>query len=101
VVTRLKLVERVDLGELAARRRVDLFKVLSVYNFSFWFDEVAARVVLELDPPAVAVVSVRGEAALYAPGAATRLSSKGSSPSSSGSRRISRASCSWRPATPC
>ena len=67
VAAQLKLVERVDLGEGAARKQVDLFKVLSVYNFSFWFDGVTARVVLELDPPAVAVVSVKGEAALYAP----------------------------------
>jgi N-glycosylase/DNA lyase len=66
VAARLRLVGRVDLGEAAARRRVDLFKVLSVYNFSFWFDGAVARVVLELEPPAVAVVSVKGEAALYA-----------------------------------
>jgi hypothetical protein len=66
VPARLRLVGRVDLGEAAARRRVDLFKVLSVYNFSFWFDGAVARVVLELEPPTVAVVSVKGEAALYA-----------------------------------
>lgn len=63
----LKPVASVDLGGEAAARGVDLFKTLSVYNFGFWFDGREAKLVLDAELPAVAVVSVSGAARIYAP----------------------------------
>ena len=63
----LKLVAGLDLSREAAAKGVDLFKTLCVYNFGFWFNGREARVVLDLELPAVALVSVDGAARIYAP----------------------------------
>gem|GEM_PF-449081 len=63
----LKLVASLDLSGEAAAKGVDLFKTLCVYNFGFWFDGREAKVVLDLELPAVALVSVNGAARIYAP----------------------------------
>jgi len=63
----LKPTASLDLSGEAAAKGVDLFKTLSVYNFGFWFDGREAKVVLDLELPAVALVSVDGAARIYAP----------------------------------
>jgi N-glycosylase/DNA lyase len=63
----LKPVARFDLNAIATAKGVDLFKTLCVYNFGFWFDGREAKVTLNLEPPAVALVTVEGEARIYAP----------------------------------
>jgi len=44
---------------------VDLHKVLAVYNFSFWYDGRSSWVILNLQEPAVALVSTDGYARFY------------------------------------
>jgi len=63
----LKPVASLDLKPMATAKGVDLFKTLCVYNFGFWFEGREAKVVLNLEPPAVALVSAEGEARIYAP----------------------------------
>lgn len=62
----LRRVSELDLSSEARRAEADLSKILSVYNFHFWFDGRRARVVLRLMPPAVATVAVDGAASIYA-----------------------------------
>jgi len=64
-VEELRLVARGSLARDAAERGVDLGVTLSVYNFDFWFDGCRGVVVLDLDDPCVAVVSVDGDYAVY------------------------------------
>lgn len=62
----LRRVSEFDLSGECQRLGVDLPKVLSVYNFHFWFNGSSAKIVLSLEPPAVASVGIDGLARVYA-----------------------------------
>ncbi len=67
----LELCEEISLEAEARSRGVDLFKTLSVYNFSIWFD--GARCVLPIDSASVAIVWTNGRCRVYSEHCSSRL----------------------------
>ncbi len=64
---RLHLCAGLDIGDEARAKELDLFRIFSVYNLHHWFDGYRARLALDLEKPAVAIVDVDGKAGIYAP----------------------------------
>ncbi len=62
----LRLCGSIDIGEEVRARGIDLYKTLSVYNLYHWFDGYTAKLVLDLEQPAVALIDTHGGVRIYA-----------------------------------